>query len=72
MCLSVPAKIVQVESNRAKAEVGGLLREISIDLCPEVAVGEYVFIHAGFAIQRLDEKEAKETLDLLAQLAEAR
>jgi len=72
MCLSVPAKIVQVESNRAKAEVGGLLREISIDLCPEVAVGEYVLIHAGFAIQRLDEKEANETLDLLAQLAEAR
>jgi len=72
MCLSVPARIVQVESNRAKAEVGGLLREISIDLCPEVAVGEYVLIHAGFAIQRLDEKEAKETLDLLAQLAEAR
>ena len=72
MCLSVPARIVQVESNRAKAEVGGLLREISIDLCPEVAVGEYVLIHAGFAIQKLDEKEAKETLDLLAQLAEAR
>jgi hydrogenase expression/formation protein HypC len=69
MCLSVPAKIVQVESNRAKAEVGGLLREISIDLCPEVAVGEYVLIHAGFAIQKLDEKEAKETLDLLKQLA---
>jgi hydrogenase expression/formation protein HypC len=68
MCLSVPAKIVQVESNRAKAEVGGLLREISIDLCPEVAVGEYVLIHAGFAIQKLDEKEAKETLDLLKQL----
>jgi hydrogenase expression/formation protein HypC len=69
MCLSVPAKIVQVENNMAKAEVGGLLREISIDLCPEVAVGEYVLIHAGFAIQRLDEKEAKETLDLLKQLA---
>ena len=69
MCLSVPAKIVQVESNMAKAEVGGLLREISIDLCPEVAVGEYVLIHAGFAIQKLDEKEAKETLDLLKQLA---
>ena len=68
MCLSVPAKIVQVEKNMAKAEVGGLLREISIDLCPEVAVGEYVLIHAGFAIQRLDEKEAKETLDLLKQL----
>jgi hydrogenase expression/formation protein HypC len=71
MCLSVPAKIVQVESNRAKAEVGGLLREISIDLCPEVAVGEYVLIHAGFAIQRLDEKEAEETLDLLKQLIQA-
>ena len=71
MCLSVPAKIVRVEKNVAKAEVGGVLREISIDLCPEVAVGQYVLIHAGFAIQRLDEKEAKETLDLLKQLAEA-
>jgi hydrogenase expression/formation protein HypC len=69
MCLSIPAKIVQIENNLAKAEVGGLLREISIDLCPEVAVGEYVLIHAGFAIQRLDEKEAVETLDLLKQLA---
>jgi hydrogenase expression/formation protein HypC len=71
MCLSIPARIVQVENNVAKAEVGGLLREISIDLCPEVAVGEYVLIHAGFAIQKLDEKEAGETLDLLRQLAEA-
>ena len=70
MCLSVPAKIVQVHDNMAKAEVGGLLREISIDLCPDVAVGEYVLIHAGFAIQRLEEKEAKETLDLLRELAE--
>ena len=70
MCLSVPARIVQVEKNVAKAEVGGMLREISIDLCPEVAVGEYVLIHAGFAIQRLDEREAKETLDLLKQLAQ--
>jgi hydrogenase expression/formation protein HypC len=69
MCLSIPARIVQVENNVAKAEVGGLLREISIDLCPEVAVGEYVLIHAGFAIQKLDEKEAGETLDLLRQLA---
>jgi hydrogenase expression/formation protein HypC len=71
MCLSVPAKIVHVEKTLAKAEVGGLLREISIDLCPDVGVGEYVLIHAGFAIQRLDEKEAMETLNLLKQLAEA-
>jgi len=71
MCLSIPAKIVQIENNTAKAEVGGLLREISIDLCPEVVVGEYVLIHAGFAIQRVDEKEAGETLELLKQLAEA-
>jgi hydrogenase expression/formation protein HypC len=70
MCLSIPARIVQIEHNVAKADVGGLLREISIDLCPEVAVGEYVLIHAGFAIQKLDEKEAGETLDLLKQLAE--
>jgi len=55
----------------AQVEVGGLLRDISLDLCPEVSIGEYVLIHAGFAIQKVDEDEAKETLDLLKKMAEA-
>ena len=55
----------------ATVDVGGVLRDISLDLCQDVSVGEYVLIHTGFAIQKVDEEEAKETLDLLRQLAEA-
>ncbi len=71
MCLGVPGKVIEIEKNVAKVDVGGLLREVSLDLCPDVSVGEYVLIHAGFAIQKVDEEEAKETLELLSQLAES-
>ncbi len=71
MCLGIPGKVVEIEKNVAKVDVGGVSRDISLDLCPDVSVGEYVLIHTGFAIQKVDEKEAKETLDLLRQLAEA-
>ncbi|MCU0596514.1 MAG: HypC/HybG/HupF family hydrogenase formation chaperone [Desulfobacterota bacterium] len=69
MCLSVPGKVVEVHNNMAKVEIGGVIREVSTDVCPDVAVGEYVLIHTGFAIQKLDEKEALETLDLLRKMA---
>jgi hydrogenase expression/formation protein HypC len=71
MCLGIPGKIVAIEKNVAKVDVGGILRDISIDLCPDVSVGEYILIHTGFAIQRVDEEEAKETLDLLKKMAGA-
>jgi hydrogenase expression/formation protein HypC len=71
MCLSVPGKIVRIKKNMARVDVGGTLRDISLDLCPEVSIGEYVLIHAGFAIQKVDEEEAKETLYLLRKMAEA-
>jgi hydrogenase expression/formation protein HypC len=71
MCLAVPAKIIEIQQNVAKVDVGGFLREISIDLCPDVSVGEYVLVHTGFAIQKVDEKEAEETLELLKKMAEA-
>jgi hydrogenase expression/formation protein HypC len=70
MCLSVPGKIIRIKKNMARVDVGGTLRDISLDLCPEVSIGEYVLIHAGFAIQKVDEEEAKETLDLLRKMAE--
>jgi hydrogenase expression/formation protein HypC len=71
MCLGIPGKVIEIEKNVAKVDVGGLLREVSLDLCPDVSVGEYVLIHTGFAIQKVDEEEAKETFELLRQLAEA-
>ena len=70
MCLGIPGKIIEIEKNVAKVDVGGLLRDISLDLCPDVSIGEYVLIHTGFAIQKVDAEEAEETLDLLTKLAE--
>ena len=70
MCLGIPGKVVEIEKNVAKVDVGGLLRDISLDLCPDVSIGEYVLIHTGFAIQKVDAEEAEETLDLLTKLAE--
>ena len=65
MCLGVPVRIEQITGNSAVASVGGVKREIGIELTPDVKVGEYVLLHAGFAIQQIDEKEAQETLKLL-------
>ena len=70
MCLSVPGKVVEIQNNMAKVEVGGVIRDVSMDVCPDVVVGEDVLIHTGVAIQKLDEKEALETLDLLRKMAE--
>jgi len=72
MCLSVPGKIIRIDENMnmAEVDVGGFLRDISLDLCPDVSVGEYVLIHAGFAIQKIDEEEAMETLNFLKKMAE--
>jgi hydrogenase expression/formation protein HypC len=72
MCLSVPAKVVEVRNNVGRVEVGGTVREISMDLCPEARIGDYVLIHAGFAIQQLDQEDAEETIQLLKQLVEIR
>jgi len=71
MCLGIPGKVIEIEKNVAKVDLGGVSRNISLDLCPDVSVGEYVLIHTGFAIQKVDEEEAKETLDLLRKMAEA-
>ncbi|MFA5801449.1 MAG: HypC/HybG/HupF family hydrogenase formation chaperone [Thermoleophilia bacterium] len=68
MCLAVPAKIVEIEGQLVTVEVGGLTRQASIVLLPDASLGDYVLIHAGFAISRIDEKEALETLHLFEQL----
>ena len=70
MCLGIPVQVIEVEENSmAMAEIGGVRREICIQLVPEVKVGDWVILHAGFAIQILDEKEAKETLRLLKEIS---
>ena len=71
MCLAVPVKVLKIEGQKALVELGGLARQASIMLVPDTQVGDYVLLHAGFAIQKLDEGEAEETLRLFAEIAES-
>lgn len=69
MCLGVPMKIISIDGENAVAEIDGVRRDASLMLLgEEVAVGDYIIVHAGFAITRLDEKEALETLDIMREI----
>lgn len=68
MCLGLPGKIVEIKDKSAVAEIMGVSREISIELLKEVKAGDYVLIHAGCAIQVLDEEEANATIQLFKEL----
>lgn len=60
MCLAIPAKITKIDGMVAEVDIGGNIKEINIALTPEAKVGDYVLIHAGYAIQVIDEKAAEE------------
>lgn len=72
MCLGVPGKVVEIyESNgvrMGKVDFGGLTKEVCLAYVPEVELGDYTIIHVGFAITRLDEESAQESLALIRQL----
>jgi hydrogenase expression/formation protein HypC len=71
MCLAIPAKILnRRQDNISKVDFGGVIKEVDVTLVPEASVGDYVLVHAGFAIGVVEEKEALETLELLRQMAE--
>jgi len=67
MCLAIPSKITKINNNMATIDVAGVQREASLLLLEDARVGDYVIVHAGFAIQKLDESAAQETLDLLRE-----
>lgn len=68
MCLAVPAKIIELDNQMARVEVGGLTRDASMVLLPDAVVGDFVLIHAGFAISVVDEEAAMETIRLFEQM----
>jgi len=70
MCLAVPMKLIKKEGDMGTVELGGIERQISLMLMPDAKLGEYLIVHAGFAIQRLDEEEAHKTLELLMQMGD--
>jgi len=71
MCLAIPAQIVEIDGSRAKVELAGNVREADLSLIEDSAPGDWVLIHAGFAIEKLEPEEAAETLKLFAEMGEA-
>ena len=67
MCLAIPMKVVEIEGNRGIVEYTGIKRQVGLDLLEDVKVNDWVIIHTGFAISKLDEEEARETLSLLKE-----
>lgn len=70
MCLAVPMRIVSMTESTGVAEMGGVKKNISFIMCPEAKIDDYVIVHAGFAIQILDENEANERLKLFRQIVD--
>ncbi len=68
MCLAIPAKIISKKGDTAIVDVSGVQREANLMLCPGAKVGDYIIMHAGFAIQLLDKKDAEETLQMLSDM----
>jgi hydrogenase expression/formation protein HypC len=65
MCLAVPARIESIEGNEAKVNIAGTYLRTSLDLLDDIKIGDYVLVHAGYAIQKVDEEEAIKTLELI-------
>lgn len=72
MCLAIPGKVLSCEdlgfARTGRVQFGGTVRQVRLDFVPEAAVGDYVMVHVGFAISKVDEQEARRTYQLLAEL----
>lgn len=76
MCLAIPGEIIEITggdplTRMARVSFGGVVREASLAYVPEAKPGDYVLVHAGFALQTIDEEEARRTLELIAQMGGA-
>ena len=71
MCLAIPSRILSIEGDTAMIELGGMQREVSVMLLDGAAVGDWVIVHAGFAIEKLSEEDAEQTLALLRDIMAA-
>ena len=71
MCLSIPAKVVDINGMVADVSVGGTVFKAGLQMVEDVKIGDYVLLHTGFAIQKISEEEANETLRLLNEINDA-
>lgn len=71
MCLAIPTRVIEIADNGfATVELDGVRKQISLALVDDVKVGDYVIVHVGFALQKLDPEEAEKTLDLFREMAQ--
>jgi len=68
MCLSIPAKIISIDGNMAEVSTGGAVFKAGLHLIEDAMVGDYILLHAGFAIQKISENDASDTLRLLEEM----
>ena len=71
MCLAVPLKILSVDGRQAVGEAGGLTQKLRVDFIPDIRPGDYVMVHAGFAIEKLTEQQARENLACIQEAVDA-
>ncbi len=69
MCLAIPVRIKSINGTEVEVEIGGITRKTSLMLTPEARVGDYVLLHAGYAINILDQAEAEETLAIFVEMS---
>jgi len=71
MCLAIPGKVISIEGNTAMVDYGGVRKKASLLVLPDVKVGDMIMVHAGFAIAKVSEQEAQETIDAFEMLDKA-
>ncbi|RTL47957.1 MAG: HypC/HybG/HupF family hydrogenase formation chaperone [Rhodocyclaceae bacterium] len=69
MCLAIPARIVAIDGDNGVVDMGGVRKEISLSLVEDVAIDDYVIVHVGYALSKLDPEEAEKTLALFAEMS---
>jgi hydrogenase expression/formation protein HypC len=67
MCLSIPGKVTQIDKDTARVSVGGTIIEANISLLEDVRIDDYILVHSGFALEKIDEEEARATLELFKE-----
>lgn len=70
MCLAIPLEVIEINGNMAKVSIGHTTRDAYLDLMDQVEVGDFVLVHAGFAIEKLDPEEAEKTLSLFKEMTD--
>jgi len=69
MCIAIPAEVIELKEGIAVVDFGGITQQVNIDLIDKVKLGDYLLIHCGCAIERLNHQDAKETIELLEEVA---